>query len=198
MLLLPGRCCVQSFLMALQKRPGGVGQRWPRRAIKSFQNLPKNQKRTRWNALLVSPCCRAGATPLVRWAFLFLASRFASPPYLAPGSGLRSAWPFGGLPPGGRYLVRLPCPHPGCCAVFTALLAFAPTAIFYIPLPHAVRCVYRAVLAQDPGRPVRSLGAHRVMHPPAAPPWGWPCLCVLSASATYRLAWGCRGVCCDG
>lgn len=26
---------------------------------------------------------------LVQWAFLFLATRFASPPYLAPGSGLR-------------------------------------------------------------------------------------------------------------
>ena len=28
------------------KRPGGVGQRWPRRAITSFQNLPEKQKRT--------------------------------------------------------------------------------------------------------------------------------------------------------
>ena len=75
------------------KSPGGVGQRWPRRAINSFQNLPEKQKRTRLNALLVFPCCRAGATPLVRWAFLFLASRFASPPYLAPGSGLCEASP---------------------------------------------------------------------------------------------------------
>lgn len=150
------------------------------------------------NALLVSPCCRAGATPLVRWAFLFSASQFASPPYLAPGSGLRSAWPFGSRLPGGRYLVRLPCPHPGCCAAFAALLAFAPTA-FSIPLPPAVPCFYRAVLAQEPRavspitwRPSR--GASTC----CAPPWGWPCLCVLSASATYRLAWGRRGVCCDG
>lgn len=96
-----------------------------------------------------------------------MASLFASPPYLAPGSGLRSAWPFGSRLPGGRYLVRLPCPHPGCCAAFAALLAFAPTA-FSIPLPPAVPCFYRAVLAQEPGRPVRSLGTHRVMHPPAA------------------------------
>ena len=91
------------------KRPGGFGQRWPRRAIKSFQNLPKNQKRTRLNALLVFPCCRAGATPLVRWALFVLASRFASTPYLAPGSGLCEASP-----------VALPLiPHPGGCAVST-------------------------------------------------------------------------------
>ena len=50
--------------MALQKALEGYGQRWPRRAITSFQNLPKNQKRTRWNALLVFPCCRSGARRL--------------------------------------------------------------------------------------------------------------------------------------
>ena len=49
--------------MALQKAQEGVGQRWPRRAITSFENLPEKQKRTRLNALLVSPCCRARATP---------------------------------------------------------------------------------------------------------------------------------------
>ena len=85
------------------KRPGGVGQRWPRRAITSFQNLPKNQKRTRWNALLVFPCCRSGATPLARWVFLFLAARFASPPYKPQGTVLCEASP-GALPliPSGR------------------------------------------------------------------------------------------------
>ena len=91
-------------MMALQKKAQeGVGQRWPRRAINSFQNLPEKQKRTRLNALLVSPCCRAGATPLVRWALLFLASRFASPPYKPQGSVLCEASPVA-LPfaPSGR------------------------------------------------------------------------------------------------
>ena len=38
----------------------------------SFQNLPEKQKRTRANALLVSPCCRAGATPHDAVGFSFL------------------------------------------------------------------------------------------------------------------------------
>jgi hypothetical protein len=33
-------------MMALQKALEGIGRRWPRRAIKSFQNLRKNKKRS--------------------------------------------------------------------------------------------------------------------------------------------------------
>lgn len=150
------------FLDGPPKSPGGV---WAALAAPGYQIIsksPKNKKRSRCESAFGFPLLSfKGLRRVARWALFVLASRFASPPYLAPGSGLCGAWPFGGLPPGGLYLVRLPCPHPGCCAAFTALLAFAPTATFYIPLPHAVHCVYRAVLAQEPGRPARSLGAHR-------------------------------------
>lgn len=80
-------------MMALQNALEGVGQRWPRRAINSFQNLQKTKNALGVKALLVFPCCRAGATPLVRWAFLFLASRFASPPYKPQGLVLCEASP---------------------------------------------------------------------------------------------------------
>ena len=45
------------------KRPGGVGQRWPRRAINSFQNLPEKQKRSRCESAFGFPLlsCRGYA-----------------------------------------------------------------------------------------------------------------------------------------
>ena len=147
-------CSTALFLDGPPKSPGGVGQRWPRRAINSFQNLPKNQKRTRWNALLVFPCCRAGATPLVRWAFLFLASRFASPPYKPQG------WYFARLPQW-----RCPLPHPGGCAVSTRRW---PKRFLYSAATRAGAVFTQACHLQEPGRQARSLGTHRVMHPPAA------------------------------
>ena len=68
----------RSFLMALQKALEGWGSAGRAGLNHSFQNLQKTKNALCAKALLVSPCCRAGATPLVRWAFLFLASRFAS------------------------------------------------------------------------------------------------------------------------
>ena len=80
-------------MMALQNALEGKGSAGRAGLNPAFENLPEKQKRTRLNALLVSPCCRARATPLVRWALLFLASLFASTPYLAPGYGLCEASP---------------------------------------------------------------------------------------------------------
>ena len=77
------------------KRPGGIGQRWPRRAINSFQNLPKNQKRTRLNALLVFPCCRTGATPRGAVGFSFLGIPVCLTPVQAPGVGALRGFPSG-------------------------------------------------------------------------------------------------------
>ena len=96
-------------MMALQKAQEGFGQRWPRRAINSFQNLPKNQKRTRLNALLVFPCCRAGATPHGAVGFSFLGIPVCLNPVFSP-----RVWTLRGFPSGAALL-----PHPGGCAVST-------------------------------------------------------------------------------
>lgn len=91
-------------MMALQKAQEGFGQRLPRRAIKSFQNLRKNKKRSRCESAFGFPLLSfRGYAARWRWALFVLASRFASTPYLAPGSGLCEASPVA-LPfaPSGR------------------------------------------------------------------------------------------------
>ena len=77
------------------KRPGGVGQRWPRRAINSFQNLPKNQKRTRLNALLVFPGLTAPGWRLPR------VLGYSIPAFLA---GVRGGWRIP-VWPGSSFLI---------------------------------------------------------------------------------------------
>ena len=82
-------------VMALQKRPGGVGQRWPRRAINSFQNLPEKQKRTRLNALLVFPGLTAPGWRLPR------VLGYSIPAFLA---GVRGGWRIP-VWPGSSFLI---------------------------------------------------------------------------------------------
>ena len=81
--------------MALQKAQEGFGQRWPRRAINSFQNLPKNQKRTRLNALLVFPGLTAPGWRLPR------VLGYSIPAFLA---GVRGGWRIP-VWPGSSFLI---------------------------------------------------------------------------------------------
>ena len=78
--------------MALQKAQEGVGQRWPRRAINSFQNLPEKQKRTRLNALLVFACL-SKQSPRVAAGFSFLGIPVCLTPVQAPGVGALRGFP---------------------------------------------------------------------------------------------------------
>lgn len=87
--------CTALFLDGPPKRPGGVGQRWPRRAINSFQNLPKNQKRTRLNALLVFPGLAAPGWRLPR------VLGYSIPAFLA---GVRGGWRIP-VWPGSSFLI---------------------------------------------------------------------------------------------
>ena len=79
-------------MMALQKRPGGVGQRWPRRAINSFQNLPKNQKRTRLNALVVFACL-SKQSPRGAAGFVAVGIPVCLTPVQTPGVGALRGFP---------------------------------------------------------------------------------------------------------
>lgn len=73
-------------MMALQKAQEGFGQRWPRRANHSFQNLRKNKKRSRCESAFGFPLLSfRGYAARWRWALFVLASRFASPPYKPQG-----------------------------------------------------------------------------------------------------------------
>ena len=91
-------------MMALQKAQEGSGSAGRAGLNHSFQNLRKNKKRSRFESAFGFPLlsCK-GYAARWRWAFLFLASRFASTPYLAPGYGLCEASPVA-LPftPSGR------------------------------------------------------------------------------------------------
>ena len=95
------RVPLQFFCTALfldgppKKAQEGVGQRWPRRAIKSFQNLPKNQKRTRLNALLVFPGLAAPGWRLPR------VLGYSIPAFLA---GVRGGWRIP-VWPGSSFLI---------------------------------------------------------------------------------------------
>ena len=88
-------CSTALFLDGPPKALEGVGQRWPRRAIKSFQNLPKNQKRTRLNALLVFPGLTAPGWRLPR------VLGYSIPAFLA---GVRGGWRIP-VWPGSSFLI---------------------------------------------------------------------------------------------
>lgn len=88
-------CSTALFLDGPPKALEGVGQRWPRRAINSFQNLPEKQKRTRLNALLVSPGLTAPGGRLPR------VLGYSIPAFLA---GVRGGWRIP-VWPGSSFLI---------------------------------------------------------------------------------------------
>ena len=81
--------------MALQNALEGLGSAGRAGLSLAFQNLPEKQKRTRANALFVSPCCRARATPRGAVGFVAVGIPVCLNPVFSP-----RVWTLRGFPSG--------------------------------------------------------------------------------------------------
>ena len=136
--------------------------------------------------------------------------RFWFPPAVVQGlrrlcGGLFFSWhpglPHPRISPRGWCFARLPqwrcpLPHPGGCAVSTRRW---PKRFLYSAATRAGAVFIQACHLQELGRPVRSLGTHRVLHLPLRPYGPNP---AFASCWLYRLRVACRGcfvvLCCDG